>query len=231
MELEQVTLLSAVILGLMGAGHCIGMCGGIISTLSMATDDKQHKWFKVISYQIGRISSYTTLGLIAGWLGNQSQRVTDFPVLQTISGVLLILMGLYISKAWNAITYLEKVGKLLWNKISPLSKHLLPVKSIKQALFLGALWGWLPCGLVYTSLGYALTLATPINSGLFMLFFGIGTLPATLAAGAASVTLKIWLNKKPVQWASALVLILFGFYILYGLFFADSTMAGHHHHH
>ncbi|WP_444994049.1 sulfite exporter TauE/SafE family protein [Aliikangiella sp. IMCC44359] len=225
--MTETTLISALILGLMGAGHCLSMCGGIISSLSIATDNKHNKWTKIISYQLGRILSYFLFGLVAGWIGYQTNKFTSLPILQTLSGVLLILMGLYISRIWMFISHLEKAGKIIWDKISPLSKYLLPVTSIKQALLLGALWGWLPCGLVYTSLSYALTTAHPISSGLFMLVFGIGTLPATLLAGAASVSLKNWLNKNTVRLASAFILISFGCYILITLYLTGES---HHHH-
>jgi len=228
MSYETTTLVGAFILGLMGASHCIGMCGGIISSLSLATQESSKKWANVSLYQFGRIASYTIFGIIAGWLGSQSENITPLPILKTLSGALLILMGLYISRMWMGLTYLEKVGKLLWDKISPLSKKLLPVENSGQALLLGGLWGWLPCGLVYTAVGYAITASDPVLSGLFMLNFGLGTLPATLLAGAASLSLKRWLNKTPVRMVSALVFIVLGVWTIYSLYFT-SGMAHHHH--
>jgi uncharacterized protein len=232
--MAEFSLFGAFLLGLMGAGHCLGMCGGIISSLSMATNNsqpnetQQKQWLNISLYQLGRITSYTIFGLIAGLIGQQADELTAIPVLKILSGVLLILMGLYLSRVWMVISHLEKLGKLLWNKISPLSKKLLPVKTAKQALFLGALWGWLPCGLVYTSLGYALTAAQPINSALFMLAFGLGTLPATLLAGAASAGLKNWLSLPIVRFTTASLFIVFGLYTLYSLI-QTGQMAHHHH--
>lgn len=228
---EQIfinSLFSAFILGLMGSGHCIGMCGGIISSLSIATEDKANRWYNISLYQFGRILSYSFFGLIAGIIGQQTDKLTSAPVLQVTSGILLILMGLYISRVWMIISKLEMLGKLLWNQLSRLNKNLLPVKSPRQALLLGALWGWLPCGLVYTSLGYALTAANPVKSSLFMLFFGLGTLPATLAAGAASVGLKSWLNQTIVRISVGIIFIIFGIYTLYPLFL-NPDMSHHHH--
>lgn len=222
----ETTLISAFLLGLMGSGHCLGMCGGIISSLSMATNNKNNKWFKISAYQIGRILSYSFFGFIFGWIGQLSQSIIALPFLKILSGVLLILMGLYLSHIWMGINYLEKIGKIIWNKISPLTKKLLPVSNATQALLLGILWGWLPCGLVYTSLGYATTTADPFNSALFMLAFGLGTLPSTLLAGAASISLKNWLNLKSVRLTTALMFIAFGLYTLYSLF---QTGSMHHH--
>lgn len=226
--MNEISLIGAFLLGLMGAGHCIGMCGGIISTLSLATNNDQSKWYSITSYQFGRIMSYSVFGLLSGLIGQQAETLTVLPILKIISGILLILMGLYISRVWMVISQLEKAGKYVWDKISPLSSRLLPVKSLKQAFLLGALWGWLPCGLVYTSLAYALTAANPVNSMLFMLAFGIGTLPATLTVGAASSSLKTWLNTKAMRWLAAVIFITIGSYMLYGLLAGDIS---HHHHH
>ncbi len=225
--MSELTLLSAFLLGLMGAGHCLGMCGGIIGSLSLSTGNNK-PWLNVTLYQLGRISSYCLFGLFVGLIGEQSIKLTAIPILKILSASLLILMGLYISRIWMLISHLEKLGSVLWRKISPLSKKLLPVKNYKQALLLGALWGWLPCGLVYTSLGYALTEASAVKSSLFMLFFGLGTLPATLVAGAASVSLKKGLNHRGIRLISASLFIAFGIYSFYSLFTMGS--AGDHHH-
>jgi len=227
--MAETTLFGAFILGLMGASHCIGMCGGIISSLSLATESHHNKWLKVVSYQFGRISTYALFGLFAGLLGQQANQYSSIPVLQILSAVLLILMGLYISRIWMVITYFERAGKLIWNVISPLSKKLLPVTTVKQAVFLGALWGWLPCGLVYTAIGYSITAAKPVESSLFMLFFGLGTLPATLLAGAASAALKSWLNQPVIRMLSALIFIGLGGYMLLQIYLTAGDMTAHHH--
>lgn len=226
--MTETTLISAFVLGLMGASHCLGMCGGIISSLSIATNEHR-KWFNISYYQLGRILSYGFFGFVAGFIGQQANNLIDFPLLATISAILLILMGFYISRLWMALTYLEKAGKLLWNKLSPLSKKLLPVTNGRQALLLGVLWGWLPCGLVYSAVSYAITTANPLNSATYMLFFGLGTLPATLAAGAASAKLKQYLNHPVSRWLTAILFVGFGIFTLYSLYWSGA--GSHHHHH
>ena len=220
-------LSTAFVLGLLGAGHCLGMCGGIITSLSMASGNDKPKWSFVGLYQVGRLTSYSAIGLLAGLLGSQLENVTRFPLLKLLSAVLLILMGLYLSRLWMAIGLLEKLGSGLWSKISPIARKLLPVRSPKQALLLGALWGWLPCGLVYTSLGYAITTANAFSSALFMLFFGLGTLPATLAAGAGSNALKVWLNKPLLRYLIAGILISFGGLLLLQILVGELTTHQH----
>ena len=228
--METVNLLSALLLGLMGAGHCLAMCGGIISSLSVTTaaDSGRKNWHFILIYQLGRITSYSFFGAIAGWFGLQFSHLSPLPVLKILSGVLLIVMALYISRFWMGLRYLENAGKLLWNKISPLTKRLIPVTNTTSAFLLGSLWGWLPCGLVYTSLGYALSLGDTLSSASFMLVFGIGTLPATILAGGASLSLKKFLNHKLVRLLSSLIFLLMGVFTLYMVFSAGD---GSHHHH
>lgn len=227
--MESISLVGAALLGLMGAGHCLAMCGGIISSLSASSQGANPKtnWWFVVVYQIGRISSYTLFGLIAGFIGFQFKQVSPLPILQIASSLLLIAMALYISQIWMGLSYLEKVGKKFWNLISPLAKHLLPVVSPKQAFILGSLWGWLPCGLVYTSLGYALSLANSFQSALFMLLFGLGTLPATLLAGSTSLGFKRVLNNKLIRWSVAAGFMAFGILTLYTLLASPAHI--HHH--
>jgi len=227
--MENTTYISAVLLGLLGAGHCLAMCGGIISTLSVSSRAKNHShnWQYLFLYQFGRIISYTSFGGIAGWLGLQLNLSITFPLLKIISGTLLILMALYISHLWLGLNYLEQAGKKIWNHLSPLTKYLLPVKTKSRAFLLGALWGWLPCGLVYTSLGLALSLADSFSAATFMLFFGLGTLPATLLAGSASLSLKAFLNRPWLRYASAGILLAIGLNTLYVAFF--SSLGSHYH--
>lgn len=214
----------------MGAGHCLAMCGGIISSLSItsAARSREKNWHFIIIYQIGRIASYTLFGAIAGWLGLQFSQLSPLPILKTVSGLLLIIMALYISNLWMGLTYVENLGKLLWNKISPFTKKLLPVTTPTKALLLGSLWGWLPCGLVYTSLGYAISLGDSLSSASFMMMFGLGTLPATILAGGASLSLKRFLNHKSIRVMSSLVFLSMGVFTLYMVFTAGGD--GHHHH-
>ena len=227
--MQTINIFSALLLGLMGAGHCLSMCGGIIASLSMSsTEDNKKKWRYIIIYQVGRISSYTIFGFIAGWLGLQFSHASPLPYLQVISGLLLIAMALYTSRLWMGLSKLEKAGQFIWKFIQPLTKHVLPVTSSNRALVLGALWGWLPCGLVYSSLGYAISLADSYKSATFMLMFGIGTLPATLFAGSASLSLKSFLANSKIRILSSLMFLALGGFTLYQVFFISSAM--HHHH-
>ncbi len=230
--MDNLNLVSALLLGIMGAGHCIAMCGGIISSLSMSNQSQpiQKRAGIVFLYQLGRIFSYSLIGLAGGFLGFKFSQLSQLPILELISGLLLVGMSLYVSRLWMGLSYLEKIGKLFWNKISPLSKHFLPVKTSRQAFLLGSLWGWLPCGLVYTSLSFAITMGDALYSALFMFIFGLGTLPGTLLASAAGLSLKHFLNHIVVRYLISICFLIFGVITLNSAF-ESWTGNGHHHHH
>ena len=109
-QIDNINLVSALLLGLMGAGHCLAMCGGIISSLSVSSaGSKKQNWTFIVVYQIGRISSYTLFGALAGWVGLQFEHISPLPILKIISGLLLIAMALYTSNIWLGINQLEKI--------------------------------------------------------------------------------------------------------------------------
>lgn len=207
-------LLAAFTLGLFSSAHCIGMCGGIMGALSVAipADARGRRWRLLVSYNLGRIASYTLMGLIFGALVGEV--AAGSPVLRLIAGLLLVLMGLYLADWWRGLTWLERGGRYLWRYIQPLGKHLMPVRRAPQALLLGSLWGWLPCGLVYTALAYALSQGSAVASGGAMLAFGLGTLPAVLAAGVAAQRLTRWLQRRSLRRLLAVVIIAFGVWTL-----------------
>jgi len=207
-------LLTAFSLGLFSSAHCIGMCGGIMGALSMAIprEAQGRRWRLLLSYNLGRVASYTLMGLIAGALVGGI--APGSPVLRLIAGLLLIAMGLYLADWWRGLTWLERGGQFIWRYIQPLGRRLMPVTRAPQALLLGALWGWLPCGLVYTALAYALAQGGAMPSGGVMLAFGLGTLPAVLAAGIAAQRLTTLLRKKALRRVMALLIMAFGVWTL-----------------
>ena len=123
---------------------------------------------------------------------------------------MLILLGLYLAGFWYGITAIENAGRALWAKLQPYSKRYIPVQNLKQAFFLGGLWGWLPCGLVYSVLIAAMATGSALNGGLLMLAFGLGTLPTLLAMGMTAVKLKATLQNVWVRRTSGLLVLGFG---------------------
>ena len=208
------SLLAAFLVGLLGGGHCAGMCGGIVGAVSMTLPGDRPRMPFLLSYNFGRVSSYVLAGLIAGALGSSSlflQQVLPMEkMLYALANLMLILLGLYLAGIWRVLAMLEMLGSKLWQRIQPLSSSLLPVRSARQSFMLGMLWGWLPCGLVYSVLVAALACASPLQGSMLMAAFGLGTLPALLAMGMAAVQLKQVLQNLWFRRVSGLMIAGFG---------------------
>lgn len=204
--------LAAFVIGFLGGGHCIGMCGGIMAALSFSVPatEPARRWRILLSYNLGRIGSYTLIGVLAGALGYQLSTGHGLSVLRIIAGLLLMAMGLYLANWWRGLTYLEKVGGFVWRRIQPLGRGLMPVNNSGSALLLGMVWGWLPCGLVYTALAYGLSQATVTGAAGVMLAFGLGTLPAVLASGVFAERMKAMMQHRGLRLTMALLIMLFG---------------------
>lgn len=210
----ELSLTAAFLVGLLGGGHCAGMCGGIVGAVTVTLPGSRPQWPFLIGYNLGRIGTYTLAGALAGAIGASSFFLDHvLPIeklLYALANLMLILLGLYLAGIWRVLTRLEAVGGMLWQRLQPYSRRLLPVRTLPQALLLGTLWGWLPCGLVYSVLVAAIATADPVKGGALMLAFGLGTLPALLAMGMAAVQLKAWLQNLWVRRVSGLVVLAFG---------------------
>ena len=189
---DPVTLSSAFLLGFFSSLHCIGMCGGIIEALSLSlpVEIRNHKprlFTYVLSYNIGRLISYGAAGLIAGAVGTSVLQSAGFDqghaVLRVIGVCMMIAVGLYLSGWLPQLARVEKIGIPIWKRLEPIGRKLMPVTSIPRALSYGLIWGWLPCGLVYFVLIWALTAGDAVLGALTMLAFGAGTLPTLITAG------------------------------------------------
>ncbi|PAV49650.1 cytochrome biogenesis protein [Pseudomonas sp. HAR-UPW-AIA-41] len=217
--LELLPLLaSALMLGLLGGGHCFGMCGGLMGALTLAIPPEQRsrRLQLLLAYNLGRILSYASAGLLlgsAGWALSNSPLASG---LRIAAALLLIAMGLYLAGWWSGLTRIEALGRGLWRHIQPVAQKLLPVTTLPRALLLGALWGWLPCGLVYSTLLWAASQGSPGQAGLLMLAFGLGTWPALLLSGLAAERLGHFLRRRGVRLTGGLLVIAFGLWTLPG---------------
>ena len=211
---EVPTLLSAFTVGLLGSAHCIGMCGGITSALSLSLEGRNrfHILGLMSCYHIGRIFSYALAGFLLASLGWFLGDISPFTrmALRYLAGAMLIAMGLYLTGWWRGLVHLEKAGQRLWQHIQPLSKSLLPVTNASSALLLGSLWGWLPCGLVYSSLAWAASQGNGLHGAALMACFGLGTVPAVFITGAFSRQLKNIVQAQLTQNIAGIMVILFG---------------------
>jgi sulfite exporter TauE/SafE len=211
-------LVSALILGLLGGGHCLGMCGGLMGALTLAIprEQRSRRLRLLAAYNLGRIFSYACAGLLIGLLGWAVINSPGAMLLRVVAALLLISMGLYLAGWWSGLTRIEGLGRWLWRFIQPIASRLLPVSSTPRALLLGALWGWLPCGLVYSTLLWAASQGNAWYSGLLMLAFGVGTWPVLLATGLAAERTHALLRRRSVRVAGGLLVIVFGLWTLPG---------------
>ena len=231
----ELTFISALLIGLLGSTHCIGMCTGIAGILVAGTAEpvRRSRWRIVrylVTYNSGRISSYIIAGVIAGSAGAAAGSLLPTHIGHTlamiISAAFLIALGLYISGWWTFLTSLEKFGATLWRHLEPIGHKVMPVRSLPQALLLGMVWGWLPCGLVYSALAWSLASGSAVQGGVLMLGFGLGTLPTVMSLGVVGDALKRLRNKPGVRQTAGVLLVLVGVWSLWG-----SSASTHDHSH
>lgn len=221
----DVSLISAFLVGLLGGVHCVGMCGGIVAALSFGLPSSESgrvaRGRYLLAYNLARIISYALAGallggvgwLAANWSGlHQAQRVLQFA-----AAAFMVVLGLYLGGWWQGLVLLERAGGRLWVRLEPLGRRFLPVRSAGQAFALGLVWGWLPCGLVYSVLIWSISTADPWYGAALLFSFGLGTLPNLLAMGLLAERLSARVRDRRTRQAAGLVVIAFGVYALYRL--------------
>ena len=206
------TLFGALMLGLLASGHCLLMCGGISGALAMATRTHSNGRPRVdllIAYQLGRIGSYALAGASLGAIGAGFLQLIGRPdvqqMLRVASASMMAAVAVSLLCRGRGIDL--GVGRSAWQKLAPLARRLLPVRTPGHALAFGALWGWMPCGLVYSVLLVAWLAMDPLRSASIMLLFGVGTTPAVLAGAFGARTGLRWLGDARVRSAAATMLL------------------------
>ncbi|MGE0188691.1 MAG: sulfite exporter TauE/SafE family protein [Steroidobacteraceae bacterium] len=215
----ELSYAAAFLAGVSGSLHCLTMCGGITGALGMrarSTGKTAAGAFAyATTYQIGRLLSYAMAGALCGGIGGflinliDSKDITLY--LRAAAGMLLLLLGAQLLFSWRLLTPIEKMGAKIWRRLLPLTQHL-PTSGFPQALLLGALWGWLPCGLVYSMLLLGVLGGNALHGALLMLAFGTGTLPAMLGSSLLSSQLQRILSLR--GWRVVAGLLMMGFGIL-----------------
>lgn len=210
--MNELGFASALGLGLAGAGHCLGMCGGIAAALNLGG---QRSLAVTLAYHGGRIASYTLLGGLLGLAASSIDIAAWTMGLRYLAGFMLIAMGLYVADWWRGMAWLERGGAYLWRPVQRFSSRLLPIRHWPQGFALGLCWGLMPCGLIYSSLAWAATAQDAATSALMMFLFGIGTLPAMLATSLGADRLQAFLRQRGLKLLIALMLIVSGMWTLY----------------
>ncbi|MBU1311126.1 MAG: sulfite exporter TauE/SafE family protein [Gammaproteobacteria bacterium] len=211
-------LAAALLIGLLGSSHCLVMCGGIAGALQLSmSGSARHKVVLQLLLSAGRLSSYALFGAAVGYFGASAMQLAGASLLwlRLLAGVLLLMMALYISRLWFGLLVLEKLGQHIWRRVQPVAQGLLPLNSAAKAYAYGLCWGALPCGLVYSTLGWSLASGSAGMGALLMLSFGVGTLPAILLTGSAATLLLKLKNHAVFRYSAALLLAIYAIYTIW----------------
>ena len=227
--MSALNLLPVFLVGLAGSVHCVGMCGGIVSAFSVAPSARPafpvavvtlaapraaESLLRIAAYNTGRIGSYASAGALAGGLAGGVTTLAGLTAWQAggywLANLMLVLLGLYLTGVWPALARIEQVGQGLWRRLRPLMGRILPLDTPVKMLALGALWGWLPCGMVYSVLATAMLTGSAAHGAAVMLAFGLGTLPMLAAMGMAGASLRAALQRRAVRLAAGLLVLGFG---------------------
>jgi uncharacterized protein len=220
--------LSAFLIGIWSTGHCLAMCGGL--SIAAGQTNRQNlnntaaqRGFELACWQFGRVLSYAFMGLLAGAFGGFFLANTPLIFVRELAfitaNLILIALGLHVAQLWSGIVQLERMGQLVWKFIAPLATAtLVPqtpkrrhrIKQIIGALRAGAIWGWLPCGLVYSMLVTASVSGSAQNGAGWMIAFGLGTMPALWITSMASDRAADYFQRAVVRKTAGLLIIGFG---------------------
>ncbi|MCH9696312.1 MAG: sulfite exporter TauE/SafE family protein [Gammaproteobacteria bacterium] len=231
--IDSLPLLTAAFAaGLLGSAHCLGMCAGLSGLFAAGASvaSLRSQLPLALAYNAGRVASYAVLGLVVATFGGAMVEAVPrlaAPV-RLLSGAMIIVVGLQVAFGWRLLAAVERGGAVVWQRIAPLAKGLIPAESVGKAAALGLVWGWLPCGLVYSALLIAATTASALDGATVMIAFGAGTMPAMVLSGLSASKLSAFMNRNRLT--AGLLIVLLGIATLAmpvsGLF----NQSGHKHH-
>ena len=212
---ELLPLLSAALLaGLLGSAHCLGMCAGISGLFAVSSEisSLRAQLPFALAYNLGRVCSYAFLGIVVATFGGVIVKASPGLAggIRLLSGAIIILVGLKVAFDSRILNIIEKMGTTLWSRIAPVAQRLVPVTSVPKAFGLGLVWGWLPCGLVYSVLLIAATSTQPIQGAFVMIAFGLGTLPAMLLTGLGAANVSAFMRRRETRLGMGLLIISLG---------------------
>lgn len=218
----DATLLSAFLVGVFGGVHCFGMCGGIVGALSFGLPEHIRGNARaalpyLLAYNVARIFSYGAAGALVGGVGAMAANLVAVHhgrlILQLLAGGFLVALGLYLGGWWRGLARVEQAGGIVWRRIEPFGRRFLPVRTLPQAFALGLVWGWLPCGLVYSVLIWAISAGSAQRGALLMVSFGLGTLPLLLAMGFSAAAIGAVLRKPLARTLAGAAVSGYGVYL------------------
>jgi len=228
--LDPAVLSTAFLAGLLGSGHCFGMCGGIAAGLGAMA--KGRAFVPALQFNLARLASYAVLGLIAALvLSGVSNLVPIGRWLRILTALMILMIGLKFMFDFRGIEFIERGGAGLWKKIMPFALKAGQRQDGIGRLLLGFCWGFIPCGLVYTVLMTAASTANPVSGAVTMLAFGAGTLPAMLGLTAAAPALSTFLEDRTVRRLIGFALVVLAIWTVVMMWGAMSQGQMNHSHH
>ncbi len=199
----------------LGSGHCIGMCGPIVTALSLTRQDRKQVVFFHIFYNAGRLTTYVCIGILAGWVGSLLNKTQTFSL---VSQGILILADLFVIAIGLRTTGIFKRLSCIRLELSgPTALMTRAVTRLRQlptmaaAFPIGLIMGFLPCGFLYAIALAAAGRGSPVTGGLIMLAFGLGTLPALFLFGSAVHLLSTTMRAELLRWAGLMVVFVGGY--------------------
>ncbi|MGZ5199185.1 MAG: sulfite exporter TauE/SafE family protein [Telluria sp.] len=225
--MSPASLVPLFVVGLAGSVHCAAMCGGIVSALSLAPARVARfpvtvrvfgampaSLANVAAYNAGRITSYSLAGALAGGAAGSARSLAGLPALQAggfwLANLMLVALGLYLMDAWRGLAWLEQGGRGLWRHVQPVLRRVGTPDTPAKMVATGFLWGWLPCGMVYSALVTAMLSGSAVDGAALMCAFGLGTLPMLVGLGAAGAHLRAMIAQRRVRIASGVLVLGFG---------------------
>jgi sulfite exporter TauE/SafE len=207
-------LSAAALAGLLGSAHCLGMCAGIsgLFAVNASVAGLRNEVPFALTYNVGRVISYVVLGIVVAAFGSVVVKASPNVAsgVRLLSGIVIILVGLKVAFDLKLLAVVERMGATLWSRIAPAAKGLVPVTSLPRALGLGLIWGWLPCGLVYSVLLIAATSANIAHGAMIMAAFGLGTMPAMVMTGLGAAKLSNLMRRKSARVGLGLLIVVMG---------------------
>ena len=212
----MVVLISALVLGLMGSFHCAGMCGPIAIALPLHGNAIPQKIFGGVLYNLGRTMTYGIMGAIFGLLGQSVEMIGFQQKISVIMGSIMIISVLFPSIFRNQYR-MDKSWISLVGRLKSAIGKLFSVRSFSSLFFIGLLNGLLPCGLVYMALAGSIGTGEVVLGSLYMIMFGLGTIPMLLSIAIAGNIMSVAIRRKINRLIPVLVVIVGIFFILRGL--------------
>ena len=217
-----ITIGAAFLLGFVGSAHCLGMCGGIAGALGLsargAGGSRSRPALLAGTHSLARIGSYAAIGAVLGGAGGMAHGVPGLGTgLRVLAGAVLVGQGLRVLGLDLGFSWLERRGLGLWRRVSPRMRRLGSPGSLTRAAAIGAVWGLMPCGLVYTAAATSAATGSATAGAVWMAAFGLGTMPAMVATSLAAGGLTAKLRSVGAQRTAGVLLVAFGLFALIGV--------------